>query len=752
MFTFRTSTSILFTAVIATGLLTPVTGATFAYAQPMSPNVTSPVAQTPVVHEINDQAAFTALFALNGPLAKANAANTTTTLEPHTIRLGASSFRLPERINFPNLALTITSADPVTALGVKHPEAERPKTQGATLTIADPRSSAFASTCVVRSPLVVRDVHIANDVRDKSVFRADHHLVLSNVNGLRSEPYRNVAIVTMKGDAKDAHVEIENSTFVGVSPLTVETTVGTSRFEHNVVRSPSKTGHILKYRLGSGQTPWTPKAGEHLVRNNLFNQGGNTTTIQVQRPGVTIEHNEFTLPTNEQHSAVALEIGTYRTRFNKLPKINQVMFTDNLVTGAQAPAFSEAIVVSYSDSFEPKGFTIARNDFGQVQTALHKGVSWDSDDPIAFTHNFVGNAKVELDPAHIMQPLTQAPRDAGLIKPTPPVPNPQVPNPPAPRPPVVPGPQPPKPSVTPEPSVTPTPSSKYKVQRIAGPTRIETAVAIAQAHLAKGAESVVLARSDIGADSLVAAPLAKGLNAPVLLTQPDQLHLATANEITRLNAKTVYLMGGEQALTPEVERAVINLGVRVVRVAGPNRAGTAVATSEAIAKLGKVTHVLLADGTNWQPSLIAGPVAASTNGVTLLTNGQHMAPETLAYLRANTGLGVTTIGDGATQAFPKATTKIPGADGSVLSVDVAKQFFAKANTVGLATTQDFADALSAGAHMGALGGPLLLVPEQTPTQVTTWIREAKEVKDITIYGGPTRISQAQVDALTTPKP
>ena len=45
-------------------------------------------------------------------------------------------------------------------------------------------------------------------------------------------------------------------------------------------------------------------------------------------------------------------------------------------------------------------------------------------------------------------------------------------------------------------------------------------------------------------DALAAAPLAAALNAPVLLTDGDQLSAEAKAEITRLGVKTVYVTSG----------------------------------------------------------------------------------------------------------------------------------------------------------------------------------------------------------------
>lgn len=125
----------------------------------------------------------------------------------------------------------------------------------------------------------------------------------------------------------------------------------------------------------------------------------------------------------------------------------------------------------------------------------------------------------------------------------------------------------------------------------------------------------------------------------------------------------------------------------------------------------------------------------------------HQANETEAFLAAHKDLKVTAIGAKAVTALPGAKASINEANPSALSVAVAKQFLADAKVMGVATTEDFADALTGGAHVAAAGGPLVLLPKETPAEVSNWMKDLKQLTMIYVYGGETRISKPQADAL-----
>lgn len=83
------------------------------------------------------------------------------------------------------------------------------------------------------------------------------------------------------------------------------------------------------------------------------------------------------------------------------------------------------------------------------------------------------------------------------------------------------------------------------VNRLAGATRIETAIEISQFEFPDGAEQVFLARDDVFADAVAGGSLTGG---PVLLVPSDELPANVADEIRRLDPATVTVLGGSNAV------------------------------------------------------------------------------------------------------------------------------------------------------------------------------------------------------------
>ena len=98
------------------------------------------------------------------------------------------------------------------------------------------------------------------------------------------------------------------------------------------------------------------------------------------------------------------------------------------------------------------------------------------------------------------------------------------------------------------------------ITRLAGATRVDTAVSVSRATFST-ASTIVVARDDLFPDALAAGPLAAKLHGPLLLSPPTGVTTALATEVKRLGAKTAYLIGDTTALSANVEAGLRAAGV-----------------------------------------------------------------------------------------------------------------------------------------------------------------------------------------------
>ena len=320
------------------------------------------------------------------------------------------------------------------------------------------------------------------------------------------------------------------------------------------------------------------------------------------------------------------------------------------------------------------------------------------------------------------------------------------------------------------------------VYRIAGSDRIATAIKAAQTKLAWGQHkvgnanfvngcNVILARDDDFADALVSGPLADVRNAPILVNPTAALDARVAAEIGILADQChagpgigngagaqfkVTIVGGINAISDGVANALLGQWGpgSVERLQGIDRYATSLTVAhETVAMLHNHgihnMNVILATGTNWPDALAAGPAATSHKGIVLLTRGTDMDADTTAYLKQiatevwwTSAPTVYAAGGPAAAALPDAISFV-GNDRYQTASMLADEFFQflpgvnRIHNVGVASGENYADAVIAGGFMANSDGPLLLTHKSTLPDVTAAYLSSQRdwVNNAFVFGG-----------------
>ncbi|NLW06873.1 MAG: glycoside hydrolase [Clostridia bacterium] len=256
------------------------------------------------------------------------------------------------------------------------------------------------------------------------------------------------------------------------------------------------------------------------------------------------------------------------------------------------------------------------------------------------------------------------------------------------------------------------------IQRLAGKTRYETAVQIAENW--DEAYNVVLTRGDTFPDALAGAVLANSpqVNGPLLLTEPDSLRSEVLNEMKRLRANKVYILGGTAAVSAEVENTLKNNGMDTVRIEGSNRYETA--AKIATTSVPNSTKAFLASGQTFPDALSISAYAAANNIPLLLTDVQKVPEATLNALQELGVAEVTLIG-GESVISPAAADQLTEAGYRVDRLSGSNRYdtntailnaldFDTSNMV-IATGTAFPDALAGSVLAAKEYNPIVLVPQ-----------------------------------------
>lgn len=170
-------------------------------------------------------------------------------------------------------------------------------------------------------------------------------------------------------------------------------------------------------------------------------------------------------------------------------------------------------------------------------------------------------------------------------------------------------------------------NSYSNVVTVAGEDRIETAIELSNKYYNSddkhaitdsATDTVVLVGSQAIVDGLVASPLASEKHAPLLLTSKDKLDSNVKSEIKRVmdlkstsginTSKKVYLAGGVNSISKEVENELKDMGLKVTRLAGDDRYETSLAIADEVGLDNDKAFVV--GGTGLADAMSIAPVAS----------------------------------------------------------------------------------------------------------------------------------------------
>ena len=281
-------------------------------------------------------------------------------------------------------------------------------------------------------------------------------------------------------------------------------------------------------------------------------------------------------------------------------------------------------------------------------------------------------------------------------------------------------------------------AKSQQTTRISGKDRITTSVEISKSAYATS-ENVVLASGFNFADALSAGQLASALDAPLLLSSQDKLDSQTKNEIERLKAKKVFVVGGDNAISKTgIDTNLQSSNINVTRLEGQDRYSTSQKVMEKTKEIINPEYLLIASGKNFPDALAATSFFVNHKSVMVLSDGE-------TYPQSN----LQEIAIGGKNQLPLKGFKgkrVSGKDRYETALEIAKLSFDKNNNAILASGEVFADSLSAVSLTKKHNAPIIL------TQSNSLTENAKKYlngKNVFIVGGEKTVVN---DILTRKKP
>lgn len=274
-------------------------------------------------------------------------------------------------------------------------------------------------------------------------------------------------------------------------------------------------------------------------------------------------------------------------------------------------------------------------------------------------------------------------------------------------------------------------------KRLSGSTRFETAAAISQEGWPNGADTVVLARGLDFPDALAGTSLAYQLDAPMLLTHDTFLTETTKTEISRLKAKKVILLGSSDAIRPNVETQLKNMGLNVQRIGGIDRFDTAAKIAQNMPNKGNTA--IVAYGFNFPDALTIAPYAAKMGYPIFLSRTNDLPEATKTALKGFAHTIVVGSEDVISTNIVNQLndpTRYGGATRFETNFNIVDKLFNGENGKAyIATGFDYADALTGAVLAAKNNAPLLLTyPTYIPDPIKNAIL-AKKLNSYMILGG-----------------
>ena len=280
------------------------------------------------------------------------------------------------------------------------------------------------------------------------------------------------------------------------------------------------------------------------------------------------------------------------------------------------------------------------------------------------------------------------------------------------------------------------------VSALAGLDRCETAVQVSQEGWKKS-NDVILVGWGGTVDGLAAAPLASTINAPILVSNKTTLGKETKAEIDRLEAKTVYVVGGEKTVPQSIINELDAMGVKVERIAGEDRMRTSFAIAKKLDTLNDVTTTYFVGGYKGEADALSiAATAAKEKQPIILIEENRIADDVKIWLKeeklskANIIGGTYAINENINNDVAeivgtgtnKVIERIQGKDVAETNAKVIERFHKEADAIFIAQDENLVDALAAGPLAAKKNAALVLATNKVTIDQKQAIEKTKAYK------------------------
>ncbi len=290
-------------------------------------------------------------------------------------------------------------------------------------------------------------------------------------------------------------------------------------------------------------------------------------------------------------------------------------------------------------------------------------------------------------------------------------------------------------------STKPNNKDKSESGRISGRDRTGTSVEVSKSTYEK-ADTVIVTRKDMFPDSMTSTVLSRLLKAPILLTDSNRLDTRVKEEIKRLGARDVIIVGGTSSVTDKVKDELkIFDKDNVERVYGNDRYSTSVAVAKRVFSIKGNKRAIVASGEVFPDALSVSSFAAR-EGYPIILVKKNDVPNVVnkamselnikeTYLIGGTG----TVEKSVENKLPNVIERISGKNRYETSALISRSKFNDSYVAYLASGEVFSDALVLGPLAAKYNAPVLLTPRNyADKSVSDFIKKSKLKKLMSVGG------------------
>lgn len=276
----------------------------------------------------------------------------------------------------------------------------------------------------------------------------------------------------------------------------------------------------------------------------------------------------------------------------------------------------------------------------------------------------------------------------------------------------------------------PTTYQAKELIRVSGSDRFQTALEISRKNIEKS-ERVIVVSGDSFPDAVSSSALSAENEYPILLTKKDRIDNDLLNEIKRVEAKEILIIGGENSISKSVENELSKVA-KTKRISGRDRYETSILVFEYKKELNpNSTKIFFASGKNFADALVAAPLIYNEGSIILYDDGcgidlKKYSPS-LIFGGKNSIPGFDEI------------KRIAGSDRYETSLEIAREFNSK--NIVIASGENFPDALSGALVAKKKSAPIVLVMrDKIEDSLLKYLNENK-IETVLILGGTNSVGE-----------